>query len=95
MIDGKKKTVKITIHIPNATNVTGSIYLSGDAAKFQHSLDFVDFYHQHASKNAPSKSLAMIFVKNATSPMTKKAYSQNAIGTRQRGDELLYFECNK
>jgi len=72
--------------------VTASIYISGDVAKFRHSLDFVDFYHEHASKNAPSQSIAMIYVKNATSSATKKSYSQNAIGSRQKGDELLYFE---
>lgn len=69
-----------------------TIDISGDAAKFKHSLDFVDFYHEHSSKNAPSKSFAMIYVKNATSSATRKQYSQNAIGSRQMGDELLYFE---
>lgn len=72
--------------------MTASIYISGEAAKFQHSLDFVDFYHEHSSKNAPSKSITMIYVKNATSSATIKPYSQNAIGSRQKGDELLHFE---
>lgn len=35
--------------------------------------------------------MAMILVKNAFSPAETKPYSQNAIGKRQHGDELLYF----
>jgi len=91
-VDREKKTVKATIHIFNATNVTATIYISGDAAKFQHSLDFVGFYHDHASKNSPSKSIAMIFVRNSTQSVTRKPHFRNSIGLRQSGDELLYFE---
>lgn len=50
------------------------------------------FYHEHASKNAPSRSLAMVFVKNATRSAEAKNSSKNAIGVRRLGDELLYFE---
>lgn len=91
-VDREKKIVTATVHIPNATNVIATINLSGQAATFQHSLDFVGFYHAHASKNAPSKSLAVVYVKNATSSVESRPYSQNAIGSRQNGDELLYFE---
>lgn len=90
LVDREEKRVKATIHIPNATHVIAKINMSGQAAKFQHSLAFVEVYHNHASKNAPSRSLAMVFEKNVTSAV--KQHSQNVIGTRQNGDELLYFE---
>ncbi len=91
-VDKEKKIVKATIHIPNATDVIATVEISGDAAKFKHSLDFVGFYHDHASKNAPSRSLAMVFVRNASSPEEPKRHFQNALGIRQHGDELLHFE---
>ncbi|XP_037046648.1 uncharacterized protein LOC119081670 [Bradysia coprophila] len=92
LVEREKKIVKATIHIPNAMNVTASIELSGDAAEFQHSLQFSKVFPEHASKNAESRSLAMVFVKNAVPSVEAKQYSQNAIGVRQYGDELLYFE---
>ncbi|KAJ6644578.1 hypothetical protein Bhyg_09547, partial [Pseudolycoriella hygida] len=89
-VDRELKIIKASIHIPRATNVSVTIDISGDAAKFQHSLDFVGFYHDHASKNAPSRSMAMVYSKKATT--AKKLYFQNYVGSRQNGDGLLYFE---
>lgn len=89
-VTNELKNIDATISIPNARNVTATITLSGFGMNLVPVLSGWPFNKEDKSP----KSYTVVYVKNATSASARseKTFASNAIGSRQPGDGLIYFE---
>lgn len=78
--------VNATVHIYNARDVTTTITVWGQSNLSYYLEPFRNM------ENIRFKSLTFIYERNALRSTKPKIYAQNAIGNRQKGDKLLYFE---
>ncbi|KAJ6643356.1 hypothetical protein Bhyg_08316, partial [Pseudolycoriella hygida] len=86
-VSNNLKNIDAIISIPNARYVTATITMKG----FGMNLMPILKGWQLTSDATSTQSYTMIYVKNAERH-SPKTYSTNSIGTRQPGDQLIYFE---
>lgn len=88
MVTNEMKNIDATISIPNARNVTATISLRGFGMNF---MPIIRGWPFDKDESTP-KSYTVVYVKNATATPSGKSFASNAIGSRQTGDQLIYFE---
>lgn len=71
------------IHINNTTKVKATLKIYGQGTNTPTFISFAEVLEV-------TRSFVFIYVKNAYP--AKKIFSQNAIGKRQKADELIYFQ---
>jgi len=87
-VTNELQNIEATIFVHNALNVTATITI------YSYGVAFLPILKQwpYEKDDYATKSVTIIYKKNATVSDVPRSFSRNAIGSRQSGDGLIYFE---